>query len=660
MNLPGNDLLTGFSSQLWQVTAVVLVVAAVTAAVGRRHPHMAYLLWLLVVVKCLTPPLWSSPLGLISLTPLCTPLLAPEAAGVAGHGIQALGDSAATRSPAATAPAEPIAPHVSVRAEASSPANRFVATPVPRRLLPELPTILALVWGAGVVVCSAAVLIRWLALHRAVGKMQKLVDGPIASLAAELSGRLGLRRRVRVAVSPAGMGPAVFGLLRPTIVLPEGLLGQRSRERIESVLAHELVHLRRWDTTVGLLQVAASVAWWFHPLVWWSSRQMTRVREQCCDEETVASLRCRPADYAQSLLDVIASRNRFDSLLPLPGMRAAEITSKRLEKIMKDSHRFHRSTPRWCWAAAAVGALLLLPGKPWSATDRLAIAAAAAAAPSTSSVALGASAEEHATRFAPAATPPQSLPADAEKDPMLIRAEATKVFRIGRLGAAEERPAQLVAQPAVRYVDPFHSIDDGTLWIYGTAGRPLAVQKMERWRDPGFPPRLYGLFSLSEGLIEAQWPGQPRWSSAKPGVELRFFPGRPAPASTEDGRLLQMKEAVRRFSATLTDLGDIREEMSLLPGPIHRYRDPKSGLLDGATFAFAAYGTNPEFLVLIELRGSGLAGAAWHYGPVRLTAGQLSVRLDGKEVWTVPREAGTGGRYNTWLYFFSPEREGKS
>lgn len=53
-------------NQLWQVTVVAIIVASLVGIFGRQRPHLAYLLWMLVIAKCLTPPLWSSPTGLFS------------------------------------------------------------------------------------------------------------------------------------------------------------------------------------------------------------------------------------------------------------------------------------------------------------------------------------------------------------------------------------------------------------------------------------------------------------------------------------------------------------------------------------------------------------------------------------------------------------------
>ncbi len=43
-------------AQLWQVTVLAIAVGVIVRLAARRRPHLAYLLWMLVVVKCVTPP----------------------------------------------------------------------------------------------------------------------------------------------------------------------------------------------------------------------------------------------------------------------------------------------------------------------------------------------------------------------------------------------------------------------------------------------------------------------------------------------------------------------------------------------------------------------------------------------------------------------------
>lgn len=241
-----------------------------------------------------------------------------------------------------------------------------------------------------------------------------------------------------------------------------------------------------------------------------------------------------------------------------------------------------------------------------------------------------------------------------ELEEMRRRAEGT---RIVRLGGAEKSPAKLVAEPVMRYSDQVILAMDATLWAYGTKGRPAAVQKVECYRHASFPKYLYALFSLSDGLIEVSWPGESGWSSAKPGIEMRVLPGAPQPAATESGRLVQMKEAIRRFAGTMTGWQNRKDEMRLLPRPLYRYADPGSGLRDGAIFAFVVYGTNPSCLILIELQGADAEHAVWKYGPVRMTDGGLNMRLDGKEVWSADWRVSSSGRYDNWLYFHARQQQ---
>lgn len=79
----------------------------------------------------------------------------------------------------------------------------------------------------------------------------------------------------------------------------------KAQQTLTPILAHELLHIRRGDLWVGLLQTLAQAVWWSHPLMWWVNRLTTREAERCCDEEVLAELGCGPAAYAGELVDVL-------------------------------------------------------------------------------------------------------------------------------------------------------------------------------------------------------------------------------------------------------------------------------------------------------------------------------------------------------------------
>jgi hypothetical protein len=211
-------------------------------------------------------------------------------------------------------------------------------------------------------------------------------------------------------------------------------------------------------------------------------------------------------------------------------------------------------------------------------------------------------------------------------------AQAVRIY-----GDMSERrkPAELLPDPIVRYDDQPRFMPDATLWAWGRRGRPIAALKVELYTvAEGDNRRLYGLVSLSPGLITAEGEGW-EWSARKPGVELQPLRDAPAPADSDQGRLVQMRQLARRFSGFQKEPEPStrgRMELRLLPRPIHRYSDPESGLEDAAMFGLA-FGTNPEVLLLIESRRQGESAATWCYGLARIGGAEVFVKLDAREVW---------------------------
>ena len=70
--------------------------------------------------------------------------------------------------------------------------------------------------------------------------------------------------------------PAVAGILRPVLLLPRGFSARLGEAEFESVLMHELAHVRRRDNLTGAAVRLAACLFWFHPLIWWLERKALR------------------------------------------------------------------------------------------------------------------------------------------------------------------------------------------------------------------------------------------------------------------------------------------------------------------------------------------------------------------------------------------------
>ncbi|MBN1867003.1 DUF4252 domain-containing protein [Candidatus Sumerlaeota bacterium] len=158
-----------------------------------------------------------------------------------------------------------------------------------QRTQPALPWMV-LAWLLGVTALSARHITAWGTAQQYRRRWVKPVAGRWEATVECLSGRLGVRRAVRLLESAVVEVPSLIGWLKPVILLPASALSGLTPAQIESIIAHELAHVRRHDYLVNVLQTVVETLLFYHPAVWWVSRRARNEREMCCDELVVDTL----------------------------------------------------------------------------------------------------------------------------------------------------------------------------------------------------------------------------------------------------------------------------------------------------------------------------------------------------------------------------------
>jgi beta-lactamase regulating signal transducer with metallopeptidase domain len=170
---------------------------------------------------------------------------------------------------------------------------------------PYLPWIVCL-WALGVVVFSLRLLAGW----NAVRELRVAADATEAQWIDRfnrLKARLGVSYAVRLVFSTSAAVPMVIGWLKPVVLVPAGLVAGLSAAQLEAILAHELIHIRRHDYLVNLIQNVVETVFFYHPAVAWVSIRIRVEREHCCDD--AASLACGGTlDYARALAALAESQ----------------------------------------------------------------------------------------------------------------------------------------------------------------------------------------------------------------------------------------------------------------------------------------------------------------------------------------------------------------
>lgn len=273
---------------LWagQNTIAALILALLVYGVTRvwRHPPTAHLLWLLVLLKLVAPPLW----------PVSWPTHSSREMAVIAHpsrqspaGIAKVDSSAGSRdgvadqdvagdivadTPADSPPAVPVAAARPIAVEASGATWSLIAQ-----------RAVVMLWLAGATVCGLVTAVRIVRFERLLRDTLP-ASRRCEQLTAEIAARLGIRKVPTVRYVQSADVPLLWCAgLRPTIVLPIDLVNEISEDRLALILAHELAHLRRRDHWVRVVELLVVTLYWWNPLAWIIRRQIHQAEDLCCD-----------------------------------------------------------------------------------------------------------------------------------------------------------------------------------------------------------------------------------------------------------------------------------------------------------------------------------------------------------------------------------------
>ncbi|HSR49735.1 MAG TPA: M56 family metallopeptidase [Acidobacteriota bacterium] len=196
------------------------------------------------------------------------------------------------------------------------------------------PVVLVGLWMAGALLLLARLLYAMLGVWWLISRARPCLDASWQRTAEQARRRAGVPRRVRLVFSDHLEVALSLGLWKPVIMLPSEAR-RWSPSRLESILLHEMAHVRRWDNIFNVLAQVVTAFYWFHPLVWWLQSRLTVDREQACDDAVLAA-GTRAPEYAQHLLQVaravLPTRRR---LLRTVEVSQSSALKDRLEAILE-------------------------------------------------------------------------------------------------------------------------------------------------------------------------------------------------------------------------------------------------------------------------------------------------------------------------------------
>lgn len=244
---------------------------------------------------------------------------------------------------ATSAPIAPIAAVAPISMIAAAPPANLQSLPVPLPV-PVWAWLLLAIWFAGAAVVLLSWWRQWLPIQAALRQATPLrLDAQYG--AADLT----------VLSSPLMPEPGVVGILRPRLLLPEGIVQRLTPAQLRAVIAHEQCHIRCHDNLAAAFHMMVEALFWFHPAVWWIEARLVDERERACDE-AVLRAGSRPQDYAEGILEV-CRQSVGVGLACVAGVSGSNLRA-RVEAIMRNEiGRPMTRGRRWALAAVVVAAL---------------------------------------------------------------------------------------------------------------------------------------------------------------------------------------------------------------------------------------------------------------------------------------------------------------
>ena len=232
-------------------------------------------------------------------------------------------------------------------------------------VLTRLSAIWPGLWLTGALGLGVYIGLRNLRLWLLVTAERQLVDQEVLELLEDCKLQMRVKTPVSVVITDKLRSPALFGFVRPRILLPQGLLEMVSLDELQYVFLHELAHLKRGDIYLRWLTAILQILHWFNPLIWFGFRQMHADQESACDALAMSRMASEETPlYGRTLVRLL---ERFSQPQYLPSVAGILEDRSRLERRMIMISQFTNSSYRWSPMAAVliVGlACIVLPDAP--------------------------------------------------------------------------------------------------------------------------------------------------------------------------------------------------------------------------------------------------------------------------------------------------------
>lgn len=177
----------------------------------------------------------------------------------------------------------------------------------------------ALIWIIGVFLILSymgfVTAMLWIKMNKKLNCSRKDVN----EILQESKLKLGINSKISVIYDRGIKSPAVYGIIRPKILISERMLDRLSIQELKFVFLHELTHIKRKDLTINVVIMLLQAVYWFNPLILYALYQFKQDCELACDAAVLTELNSDEVrEYGQTIINmlkVLSKPNLFTEAL---------------------------------------------------------------------------------------------------------------------------------------------------------------------------------------------------------------------------------------------------------------------------------------------------------------------------------------------------------
>jgi len=322
-----------------------LILAAQKVLGGKLGPRWGHALWLVLVVRLLLPGAFPGQIDLLNLVRSGDGQIEQQQPSDAAEQLklsQTAQVSGSTEAKPAQRPEFGVGKEMPVTPKSETLATRQNES---KPGLADLRRVLPFLWLAGAMVIGGYLLWSNFFLWRIVKRDRPLLDQKTLELFEECKERMGVQTLVGLIPSARIKSPALFGFIRPRLLLPLAMVEEAGQEEMRYVFLHELAHLKHRDIYLGWLTSLLQILHWFNPLVWFAFHRMRADRELSCDAFVLSRTgNEKSQEYGRAIVGLL---RRFSRSRPLPAMAGILENQSQLKRRITMIAQFKKGSYRW-------------------------------------------------------------------------------------------------------------------------------------------------------------------------------------------------------------------------------------------------------------------------------------------------------------------------